>query len=502
MNERMDRMDSRREDITMDTHTHYINGRWTPSGDQAMFDVRNPYDDSLYAEAAAGTAADANLAVTAADSAFPAWADLAAEQKQALFLRAAQIVERRRDDLARILAEETGASLRFGRFQQDVVVKVLHQAASWVYEEPGEVLSAREPGTLSVAVRRPLGVVACFTPWNGANVLVWRPVAEALAVGNTVVVKPSEEAPISAGIVLAQVADEAGFPPGVVNVITHAPGAAAPIADAFYARPEVRCIYLTGSVSTGQMLAERAGRTLKRSVMELGGYNPMVILTDTDLDYAVRVANYSAFFHQGQMCMNTRKVYIERPLYGEFVTMLADRAAALPQGDPLDPRVVIGPLINDRAVAVMDERIADAVSKGARIITGGSHHGRVYQPTVLTEVPQNATADHEETFGPLLIVQPVDSPDEALESINRSLYGLTASVLTGDAYRGLEIAQRIKSGMAHVNAPTVEIVADAVVAPVGGVRNSGWGRHGKHAREDLTDLIWVTVTRDQVELPI
>jgi acyl-CoA reductase-like NAD-dependent aldehyde dehydrogenase len=484
------------------TYDHYINGKWTPSGDQASFDVRNPYDDSLYAQAAAGAASEASLAVTAADSAFPAWADLAPGRKQELFLRAAQIIERRREDLARILAEETGASLRFALFQQDVVVNVVRQAAGWVQDHRGEVLAASDAGTLSVAVRRPLGVVACFTPWNGANVLVWRPVAEALAAGNTVVVKPSEYAPLSAGLVLAQVAEEAGFPPGVINVITHTPGAAAPIADVFYERPEVRCIYLTGSVATGRMLAERAGRTLKRSLMELGGYNPMVILADADLDYAVRLANYSAFFHQGQMCMNTRKVYIERPLYEEFTTRLGERAAALPRGNPLDSGVVIGPLINDRAVEVMDERVADAVSKGARIITGGNHHGRVYEPTLLTDVPHDALADYEETFGPLLVVQPVDSADEAVESINRSLYGLTASVLTADAYRGFEIAKRIKSGMAHVNAPTIEMVEDAILAPMGGVRTSGWGRHGEHSREELTDLIWVTVTRDKVELPI
>jgi acyl-CoA reductase-like NAD-dependent aldehyde dehydrogenase len=426
----------------MNTYTHYINGKWTPSADESTFDVRNPYDDSLFARAAAGRATEANLAVTAAESAFAAWADLAPERKQELFLRAAEIVERHHDELAPMLAEETGASHRFAQFQQDIVIRILRQAAGWVYRNPGEVLVAGDNGTLSVGVRRPLGVVACFTPWNGANVLVWRPVAEALAAGNTVVVKPSEEAPISAGLVLAQVADEAGFPPGVVNVITHAPGAAAEIADVFYERPEVRCIFLTGSVRTGRALAERAGRTLKRSLMELGGHNPMVILADTDLDYAVRVANYSAFFHQGQMCMNARKVYIERPLYDEFVARLAERAAALPRGNPLDSEVVIGPLINDQAVAMMEERITDAVNRGARVITGGRHHGRVYEPTILTDVPHDAEADYEETFGPLLVVQPVTNADEAVESINQSLYGLTASVLTADAYRGFRDRQQ------------------------------------------------------------
>jgi acyl-CoA reductase-like NAD-dependent aldehyde dehydrogenase len=250
------------------------------------------------------------------------------------------------------------------------------------------------------------------------------------------------------------------------------------------------------------MLAERAGQTLKRTVMELGGHNPMVILADADLDYAVRLANYSSFFHQGQMCMNTRKVWIERPLYEEFTARLAERAAALPRGNPLDPGVVIGPLINDAAVEVMNTRITEAVSKGAKIVTGGSHHGRVYEPTVLTDVPHDVEADYEETFGPLLVVQPVDSADEAIEGINKSPYGLTAAVVTADAYRGFDIARKIKSGMAHINAPTVEMVDDAVRAPMGGVRDSGWGRHGKHAWEDLTDTVWVTITRDQVKLPI
>ncbi|MGW1529207.1 aldehyde dehydrogenase family protein [Streptomyces sp. NPDC002159] len=367
----------------------------------------------------------------------------------------------------------TGSSLHFARFQQNVVAKVLRQAAGWVLEAKGEVLTADNSGTLSIAVRRPLGVVADFTPWNGANVLVWRSVAQSIAAGNTIVVKPSEEAPISAGLVVAQVADEAGFPPGVVNVVTHAPGAAGPIADVFFERPEVRCIYFIGSVPTGRMLAERAGRTLKRSVMELGGYNPLVILADTDLDYAVRVANYSAFFHQGQICLNARKVLIERPLYEEFVTRLAERARSLPQGDPLDPKTVIGPLINDRAIEVMQARIKDAVAKGAKIVTSGGYTGRVHEPTILVDVPDDAIVSYEETFGPLLVVQPVDSAEEAVETVNQSLYGLTASVLSGDTYRALQLARQIKSGMIHVNSPTVE---DAIEAPIGGVRNSGWGR--------------------------
>ncbi|MEU6602691.1 aldehyde dehydrogenase family protein [Streptomyces flaveolus] len=480
-------------------HHQYIDGQWVPAEGGATFDVINPYSGGVYAKAAAGTAADAEKAVIAAEKATETWAALSPERKQQLFLRAAEIVTRRQGEFAEVLAEETGSSLHFARFQQNVVANVLRQAANWVFEAKGEVLAAGEPGTLSVAVRRPLGVVASFTPWNGANVLVWRSVAQTIAAGNTIVVKPSEEAPISAGLVVAQVAEEAGFPPGVINVVTHAPGAAGPVADVFFDRPEVRCIYFIGSVRTGRMLAERAGRALKRSVMELGGYNPILVLGDTDVDYAVRVATYSAFFHQGQICLNARKVLIERSLYEEFVSGLEERARSLPQGDPLDPSTVIGPLINDRAVEVMQERIREAVAKGAKIVTGGGHEGRVHQPTVLIDVPDDATVAYEETFGPLLVVQPVNDADEAVEIINQSLYGLTASILTEDTYRGFQLAQRIKSGSVHVNGPTVE---DAIEAPIGGVRDSGWGRHGSHALEDLTDLIWINARNEQADLPI
>nr|WP_145830099.1 aldehyde dehydrogenase family protein [Streptomyces sp. T12] len=455
--------------------------------------------DALYAHAAAGTADDADAAVSAAHRAFPAWAAMSPEKKQALFLRAAGIVERRQEEFATILAEETGSSLHFAKFQQKVVINALRQAAGWVFGTKGEVLASDDPDTLSIAVRRPLGVVVDFTPWNGANVLAWRSVSQIIAAGNTVVVKPSEEAPISAGLVVAQVAEEAGFPPGVINVVTHAPGAAGPIADVFFDRPEVRCVYFIGSVRTGRMLAERAGKALKRTVMELGGYNPILITADADLNEAVKISNYSAFFHQGQICLNARKVLVERPLYEDFVSRLAQRAASLPQGNPLDRATVIGPLINDRAVDLMQARITDAVAKGASIVTGGGYNGRVHEPTILVDVPDDAVVAYEETFGPILVVQAVDSAEEGVDVINRSMYGLTSSVLSGDTYRGLQLARQITSGMVHVNSPTVE---DSMEAPIGGVRDSGWGRHGEHAREDLTDLIWVNARNTPVDLPI
>jgi acyl-CoA reductase-like NAD-dependent aldehyde dehydrogenase len=285
----------------------------------------------------------------------------------------------------------------------------------------------------------------------------------------------------------------------VINVVTHAPGAAGPIADVFYDRPEVRCINFIGSARTARMLAERAGATLKRSVMELGGYNPMIVLADADLDYAVRAATFSAFFHQGQVCLCARKILVERPVYDEFLTRLVDRAKSLPLGDPADPTTVIGPLINDQAVRTVQARIADAVAKGARIVTGGGFAGRVHEPTILVDVPAEAEASREETFGPLLVVEPVDDADQAVEVANRHSYGLTSSIITGDTFKGFELAARITAGSVHVNIPTID---DETQAPIGGVRESGWGRSGPRSLDDFTDLVWVNAQSGQRHLPL
>jgi len=481
----------------MTEYRHYRGGEWAPH--TATFEVHEPYTGEVFATVAACDQNDAHLAVRAAADAFPAWAALSAEDKATLFLRAADVVEKRRDEIARTLARETGCTIFFANFQQDLVKQELRQAANWVYLPKGEILQSNIPGTYSTAVRRPLGVVASFTPWNGANVLAWRAVLSPLAAGNTVVVKPSELAPVSAGLIVAEVVAEAGFPAGVVNVVTHAPGQAKAIADEFFENPEVRCVNFIGSVRTARMLSERAGRALKRTVMELGGYNPMIVLDDVDLDYAVRVGAFSAFFHQGQICMNARKILVQRAIYDEFVTRLADKARSLPLGDPQDPATVIGPLITPDAVALVHERVREAVSAGARIVAGGQSHGPVFEPTILVDVPASCTMSYEETFGPVVIVQPFDHVDEAIEIANTPLYGLTSAILTGDTYRGFELAERVKSGAVHVNIPTID---DEIQAPIGGVRDSGWGRTGPYSLADFTDLIWINVQNGQRPLPI
>jgi acyl-CoA reductase-like NAD-dependent aldehyde dehydrogenase len=474
----------------------YADGQWRDA--PGLFDDFEPYTGDIYARAPNCGPEEAKIAIAAASAAFPAWADTPPAEKARLFFKAAEIVLRRRDEIAEILARETGSTVPVSAAQQDYVAAALEQAANWVYLPKGEVLVSNLPDTHSIGVRRPLGVVASFTPWNAAQILSWRAVLNPLAAGCTVVVKPSEYAPISAGLLVAEIADEAGFPPGVVNVVPHAPGAAGLIADEFFASDEVRAINLIGGVNTARVLAERAGRTLKRTILELGGYNPMIVLDDVDVDYAARMATFGSFFHQGQLCLSTRKVIVQRRIYDDFLGAFVARTKALPSGDPLDPRTIIGPLVHQGAVDLMDQRVAEAVSLGATVRTGGTHEGLVYQPTILTDVPYGATASNEETFGPLVVVEAVDTPEDAVDVANRTHYGLTSSILAGDTYKAFELAPKLLHGVVNVNSPTFN---DEIHAPIGGVRESGWGRTGPDSRADFSDIIWINTTSSQRQFP-
>ncbi len=379
--------------------THYIDGKWSASGGRIFPDF-NPYNGEVVAEVAVGGRAEAQAAIAAAHAAFPGWAATPPSERQRLFLKTADIVERRRQDIVNVMAVEAGTGGAFACYQVKLVADQLRHASGWGFKPIGDVIPSDVPGRLALAVRKPLGVVAGFSPWNGAFTLAWRTVLLPMVFGNTVVLKPSEEAPLSAGLLVAEIMDEAGFPPGVINVVTHAPGEASAVADAFFESPAVRSINFTGSSAVGRMLAARAGQALKRIVLELGGYNPMLILRDADMAGAVDTTAFSAFFHQGQICMNARKVLIERPIHDEFVDRLAAKVRTFKSGDPSVPGTVIGPLINDRALRSVEERVQDAVSRGAKLVTGGQSEGRVYAPTILTHVPEAAPINREETFGP------------------------------------------------------------------------------------------------------
>jgi acyl-CoA reductase-like NAD-dependent aldehyde dehydrogenase len=478
--------------------THFIDGRWAPPGPETFADF-NPYTGEVVAQIAAGGRAEAQAAIDAAHKAFPAWADMGPGERQRLFFAAADTVERRTEQIVRLLAIETGTAGKFARFQIKWVVELLRQAGGWGFRPTGDVLRSDVPGRMAMAIRKPLGVVAGFSPWNGAFSLAWRTVILPMAFGNTVVLKPSEEAPLSAGLILAEILEEAGFPAGTLNVVTHAPGGAAAIADAFFESDAVRSINFTGSSATGRMLAAKAGRSLKRIVLELGGYNHLVVLRDADVGQAVAATAFGAFFHQGQICMNTRKVLVERPLYEPFLEQLKAKVGTLKLGDPSTPDTIIGPLINDRALHAVARSVDEALTHGAQLVAGGRAHGRVYEPTILAGVPAAASVDREETFGPVLVVQPVDSAEDAMRIASASRYGLSAGIMTGDQELGLRLASQLDCGMVHVNGATM---AGEPALPNGGVKDSGWGRSGYYAIEDFTEVRLTTLTQGSLRYPI
>ncbi|NMM04101.1 aldehyde dehydrogenase family protein [Paraburkholderia sp. RP-4-7] len=476
-----------------------IAGEWVQAAGGATFNDMNPYDDTVFAEIPASREVDTQRAIDAAAKAFPTWAAMGARERQALFLKAADILLRRADEIVLLMAQETGCANAFSRFQIQWAVGLLRQAAGYPYLSGGEIVPSDTPGVFAMAIRKPLGVVGGISPWNGSLALGFRTVVAPLACGNTVVLKPSEDAPVCAGLLIGEIMTEAGFPPGVLNVITHAPGQVAQIADPLFERREVRAYNFTGSSATGSILAARAGKHLKRISLELGGYNPMIVLKDADLEYSVDTAIFAAFFHQGQICMNTRKILVDRAIFNDFLERFVSRAKTIKAGDPADPANKIGPLINDQAVANVKNGIAQAVKAGARVLAGGNCNGRCFEPTVLVDVPPHAPIYCEEVFGPVVQVEPFDSESEALQKANATQFGLSASVMTGDVWKGVSFAGEIQAGMVNVNGPTM---GGEPQIPFGGVKDSGWARFGRWAIEMFTDLNLVTVSRDKRKYPL
>jgi len=468
-----------------------IGGEWVEAADGRRFDVHDPYSGAVVGDAPALGRADARRAIEAAGAAFPAWAATPPAERQGVFLRAAALLEERRERVVAQLAREAGTTFGFASFQVGFVAGLFRQVAAVPYAPIGEVLPSDMPGALAMGLRRPVGVVAAIAPWNAALILSARSIAAPLALGNAVVLKPSEHSPYVGGLLWGELLGEAGLPAGVLNVVTHAPGEAAAIGDELVEHPLVRRINFTGSTATGRRLAEAAGRNLKRVVLELGGSNPLIVLRDAELPYAVDAATFGSFANQGQICMSARRIVVERPIAEVFLDGFARRARELKVGDPRERDTIIGPLIDAHAVATVRERIAEAVAGGARLLAGGEADGPCVQPTVLTDVPAGAALAQHETFGPVVTVTVVEDAEEALAVADATPYGLSAGILTRDLDKGFALAERLRSGIVHVNDQPVH---DEPQMPFGGVKDSGWGRFGGSAAiDEFTELRWVTL---------
>ena len=477
----------------------YINGEWVGALDGGTYNDQNPYTGEVFAQVSSGKRADAKRAVEAAAEAFPAWSHTLPAERQALFLKAADILEKKRDEIVAILAEETGCTFGFAMFQAGFTPGLLREAAGQVNQPSGEIIPANLPGAFYMAVRQPVGVVAGIAPWNAPLILSLRSVCMPIAYGNTAVLKPSTESAAAGGVVLAEVFHEAGFPKGVLNLVTNGPGKSNEIGDEFIENPKVRRINLTGSSAVGRQLAEKAGRYLKRVALELGGQNPMIVLRDADIENAVNAAAFGAFLHQGQICMSTRRIIVEKPILREFTEKFVKKVSTFKVGNPKEPDTIIGPLINQQQLDQVRKNVEAAVQDGAEILCGGKVEDRCYHPTVLTNVKAGTPFSCEETFGPVVSVIGVENETEALKVANDTNYGLSAAVVTSDFNKGLSIAEQIESGIVHINDQTV---GDEPQVPFGGVKDSGWGRFGGNAAlEEFTELRWISMQRTPRHYP-
>lgn len=469
-----------------------------PASGRYFDKIRRLTGEKVATVAAAGRA-DAERAVDAAANAAPGWAATPPAQRRRILEAAATLLTERSHDIAAVMGKEMGAAAAWCHFNAMLAANMLREAAAQVYSTVGQVIPSDVPGLTATAVREPVGVVVGIAPWNAPLILGVRAVAMPLAFGNTVVLKASEETPATHSAIIECLID-AGLPAGVANLITNAPEDAAEVVDALVTHKAVRVINFTGSTKVGRIIAEKAGRHLKRSVMELGGKAPFIVLKDADLEAASAAASFGAFMNQGQICMSTERIIVDKAIAAEFSQLLAERAAKLVVGDPEDPATQLGPLVHEASVEHVTALVRDAVENGATVLTGGEADGLYFPATVLTGVTKAARIYTEESFGPLAPIIEVDGAEEAIEVANDSEYGLAAALFTSDVSRGLELARRIQSGICHINGATVH---DEAQMPFGGVKSSGFGRFGSAASlEEFTELRWITVSTQERHYPI
>jgi benzaldehyde dehydrogenase (NAD) len=467
-----------------------IGGESMQAHSGATFTRCNPLDGQVATMAPAASPKDAMAAVEAAAAAFPAWSGSAPGERRALLLKAAHALEARAADFARAMAAETGSSAIWAGFNVHLAADMLVEAAALTTQIEGHVIPSNVPGSLAMATRQPAGVVLGIAPWNAPVILGVRAVAVPLACGNTVVFKGSELCPETHGLII-QALQEAGLPKGVVNFVTNAPADAAQVVEAMIAHPAVRRVNFTGSTHVGRIIAKVCAEHLKPSVLELGGKAPLLVLDDADLDAAVNGAAFGAFANSGQICMSTERIVVDEKVADAFVAQLAAKAKALPLGDPRKGPVVLGSVVDMKTVQRVNELIDDALAKGATLLCGGKADSTLMPATLLDRVTPQMRIYREETFAPVKAIVRVAGDEAAIACANDNEFGLSAAVFTADTARGWRVAQRIESGICHVNGPTVH---DEAQMPFGGVKASGWGRFGGQAGiEAFSELRWITL---------
>jgi acyl-CoA reductase-like NAD-dependent aldehyde dehydrogenase len=471
----------------------------SPANKPHEFIRLNPVTGGVASTAPAGKAADAIAAADKAAAAFTAWSETGPGMRRQLLLKAADALASNKDQFIALMQAESGATASWAGFNVMLATGMIGEAASLTTQIKGEVIPSDKPGCHAMSVREAAGVCVGIAPWNAPIILGVRAIVTALACGNTVVLKASEKCPAVHSLIV-ECFRLAGFPDGVVNVVTNAPEDAAEVVNALIDHPAVRRINFTGSTGVGKVIARRAAEHLKPVLLELGGKAPFLVLDDANLDEAVSAAAFGAFFNQGQICMSTERIIVVDAIADAFVEKFRAKAATLTAGDPAEGQTPLGAVIGMDTVEKVQALVSDAVAKGARLAAGGTAEGVLMAATVVDGVTKDMRLYGEESFGPVVAVMRARDEEHAIELANDSEYGLSASVFTGDAARGLRVARRIRSGICHINGPTVH---DEAQMPFGGVKGSGYGRFGGQAGiAEFTELRWITVETRAGRYPI
>ena len=463
------------------------------------FARRNPLTGADASTTRAMDAGDANAVADAAAAAFPAWSALGPNARRAALMKAADALEARAADFVDAMAAEIGATRGWAEFNLKLAAGIVREAAAMTTQIGGEVIPSDKPGCLAMAIREPVGVMLGIAPWNAPIILGVRAVAMPLACGNTVVLKASEQCPRTHGLIAEAFAD-AGFPAGALGIVTNAPEDAAQVVGALIDHPAIRRINFTGSTHVGRIIAQRAAGHLKPVLLELGGKAPFIVLEDADLDEAVKAAAFGAFMNQGQICMSTERIIVVDAVADAFIERFRTKVAGMAVGDPREGRTPLGTVVDLKTVDCVRGLIDDALANGATQLVGGEADGVLMPAHVIDGVTPSMRLFHDESFGPVVGVIRARDETHAVELGNDTEYGLSAAVFTRDAARGLRIARQIKSGICHINGPTVH---DEAQMPFGGMKASGYGRFGGKAGIDsFTELRWITMETQPGHFPI
>ncbi|MBB4640998.1 acyl-CoA reductase-like NAD-dependent aldehyde dehydrogenase [Rhizorhapis suberifaciens] len=459
----------------------------------------NPLTGEAATVAPAAGLKDVERAAEAAAAAFPAWSATGPNARRALLMKAAAALEARADDFVDAMMSEIGATKGWALFNLGLAAGMVREAAAMTTQIGGEVIPSDKPGCLAMAIREPVGVILGIAPWNAPIILGVRAVAMPLACGNTVIMKASESCPRTHAVIIEAFAS-AGFPSGVVNSITNAPEDAGEIVGALIDHPAVKRINFTGSTAVGKIIAKRAAEHLKPCLLELGGKAPLIVLEDADLDEAVKAAAFGAFMNQGQICMSTERIIVVDAIADTFAQKFAAKASSLTVGDPRQGNTPLGAVVDQKTVDHVNSLLDDALAKGAKALSGGKADNVLMPATVVDGVTSGMKLYRDESFGPIVAMIRAKDEADAIRLANDSEYGLSAAVFTRDTARGLRVARQIKSGICHVNGPTVH---DEAQMPFGGVGASGYGRFGGKAGIDsFTELRWITMETEPGHFPI